>query len=101
MMMMMLLVAMMMMMTTTPKPQCMQSSKARLLIHTRVPGFEAMQVWCPDSDQDNDDDHVGDHDNDDNDHGDDDDLYIIGAVCDEKVTSSLICSATVAGEIYI
>ena len=31
----------------------------------------------------------------------DDDLYIIGAVCDEKVTSSLICSATVAGEIYI
>ena len=32
------------------------------------------------------------------------DLYIIGAVCmyvcDEKVTSSLICSATVAGEIY-
>ena len=30
-----------------------------------------------------------------------DDLYIIGAVCDEKVTSSLICSATVAGEIYI
>ena len=36
--------------------------------------------------------------------GDDGDLYIIGAVCmyvcDEKVTSSLICSATVAGEIY-
>ena len=36
---------------------------------------------------------------------DGDDLYIIGAVCmyvcDEKVTSSLICSATVAGEIYI
>ena len=37
----------------------------------------------------------------------DDDLYIIGAVClypvscDEKVTSSLIWSATVAGEIYI
>ena len=35
-----------------------------------------------------------------------DDLYIIGAVCisvscDEKVTSSLICSAKVAGEIYI
>ena len=33
------------------------------------------------------------------------DLYIIGAVClsfcNEKVTSSLICSATVAGEIYI
>ena len=34
----------------------MQSSKARLLIHTRVSGFEAVQVWCSDSDQDNDDD---------------------------------------------
>ena len=28
------------------------------------------------------------------------DLYIIGAVCNEKVTPSLICSATMAGEIY-
>ena len=46
-------------------------------------------------------------DNDDDDDDEDDDLYIIGAVClypvscDEKVTSSLIWSATVAGEIYI
>ena len=31
------------------------------------------------------------------DNDDDDDLYVIGAVCNEKVTSSLICSATVAG----
>ena len=33
-----------------------------------------------------------------------DDLYIIGAVClspTKKLTSSLICSAMVAGEIYI
>ena len=47
-----------------------------------------------------DDDDEDDDDDDDDDDGDDD-LYIIGAVLNEKVTSSLICSATVAGEIYI
>ena len=44
-----------------------------------------------------------DYDDDDSDD-DDDDLYIIGAVClspTKKLTSSLIFSATVAGEIYI
>ena len=50
--------------------------------------------------EDADDADYGDNDNLSDDH-DGDDLYIIGAVCDEKVTSSLICSATVAGEIYI
>ena len=45
--------------------------------------------------------HLVDHLDGDDDDDDDDDLYIIGAVCDEKVTPSLICSATVAGEIYI
>ena len=64
--------------------------------------------WHHDDDEDdddNDDDDDDSDDNDDDDDDDDDDLYIIGAVCmyvcDEKVTSSLICSATVAGEIYI
>ena len=47
-----------------------------------------------DDDVDNVDDDVDGDD-------DDGDWYIIGAVCDEKVTSSLICSAKVAGEIYI
>ena len=55
-----------------------------------------------------DDDHNGDddhHNGDVDDHKGDGDLYIIGAVClsvcNEKVNSSLICSTTVAGEIYI
>ena len=55
---------------------------------------------------DDDNDHNSDNNDDNDDHNNDNnDLYIIGAVCisvcDEKVTSSLICSATVASEIYI
>ena len=34
----------------TPEPQSVQSSKRRLLVHTGITSFEAVQVWCPDSD---------------------------------------------------
>ena len=41
----------------TPEPQSVQSSKRRLLVHTSITSFEAVQVWCPDSDDgDNGDD---------------------------------------------
>ena len=49
-------------------------------------------------------DDDGDEDDGDGDDGDDGDLYIIWAVClspTKKLTPSLICSATVAGKIYI
>ena len=51
-----------------PEPQCVQSCEARLLIHPSVARFEAVQVWCPHSDDDDNDDHDDDHDAADDDH---------------------------------
>ena len=52
----------------------MQSCEPRLLVDTSVTRFEAVQVWCPHSDyDDNDDNDDDDNDDDDNDDDDNDD----------------------------
>ena len=48
-----------------------------------------------------DDDDVDDENDNDKDNNNGKDLYIIGAVSNEKADYPLICSATVAGEIFI